>query len=216
MTRRFIPPAIDAFGDGPKAEAAREMASARDAAYVEGRDAGWQQGHAAGFRDGEAHARELCEAELRALRADFARRDSGLRVAEALQQLLAARDEDQRALETSMRAAIIAALRTLFPTLLDAAAGREVAKLLADALAERTADTLTLHAHPDTIAAVEAEHPPSETAARLMMVPDATLAQGAAVLEWAGGGVAFDPAVLLERVTMILRPCPTPSETLPA
>lgn len=216
MTRRFIPPAIEAFGDGPKAEAARNIAAARDAAYVEGRDVGWQQGHAAGFRDGEASARKVCEAELSALRAEFARRDCGLRVAEALQLLLTAREEDQRGLETSMRTAIIAALQTLFPAFLDAAAGREVATLLADTLAERTADTLTLHAHPDMVAAVEAENLAPEAAARLTLVPDATLAHGAAILEWAGGGVAFDPAALLERVAMILRPCPTTSETLPA
>jgi len=189
-----------------------------------------QEGHAVGLQAGEAEARAVCAAELAALHADLARRDARLCVGEALHALLAARDEDQRNLEDAVRATISAALTTLFPTLLRQAAGQEIAALLADALTDRPTDTLTLRAHPETIAAVQAESLAAADTARLTLVPDPMLAPGAATLSWsaspapaiptaaapgiaAAGGVTFDPAALLARVTAILRPCPALSET---
>jgi hypothetical protein len=136
-----------------------------------------------------------------------------MRVAESLRELLAARDEDQRALEATARGALAAALSTVFPTLLGLVAGREIAALLADTLTERATDTLTLRAHPATIAAVQAEGPALD-AERLTMVPDPASAPGVAALAWSGGGVNFDPAALLDRVTAILRPCSATSENL--
>jgi flagellar biosynthesis/type III secretory pathway protein FliH len=215
MSRRFIPPAVEALGDGPGAEAARDLMAAREAAFIDGRDEGWREGHAAGAHDGEARMQMLCQQELSALRSDFARRDSGLLVAEALQTLLRTHDADLDALEATLRTTVAASLQVLFPALLQAAAGREVAALVADTLAERAPDTLTLHAHPDTIAAVAAEDLPSDAAARMTLVPDADLEHGAARLQWAGGGMTFDPVALLDRVTAILRPCPVITEALP-
>jgi hypothetical protein len=214
MSRRFIPPSVEALGDGPGGDAARALTAARDAGFAEGCELGLREGHAAGFQAGEAAAQQVCQAAMAELRAEFARRDSGMRVAESLRELLAARDEDQRTLEATARAALAAALGTVFPTLLGLVAGREIAALLADTLAERTTDTLTLRAHPATIAAVQAEGLAAVDAERLTMVPDPTCAPGVAGLAWSGGGMHFDPAALLDRVTAILRPCPATSENL--
>jgi hypothetical protein len=40
----------------------------------------------------------------------------------------------------------------------------------------------------------------------IALTPDSSLDPGAAELSWSGGGLSFDPAALLERITTLLSP----------
>ena len=206
MSRRFVPPAVAAFGGGPDADLARTVAQARDEGFAEGRDSGFQAGHAAGMRDGEAAAAAAYQTELAALQEKFAKQQATLAVTEALDRLLAARAEDRAALEDDTRAAILTALRVLFPTLLEQAAGGEIAALLAEALTERAPEALTLRANPATLRSVATHDLPGDHANRLTMQDVPAMAVGAAEIAWCGGGLTFDPAALHERVLRILAP----------
>ena len=177
MSRRFIPPAVAAFGDGPDADMARGVAQARDDGFAEGRAFGQREGHAAGQREGEDAARTAHEAELAALHERFAKHQSVLAVTDALEQVLAARFNDLRAVEDNTRIALSAVLQALFPTLLRHSAGQEIAALLAEALTERATETLALRAHPATLQAVAEQGFPGRHAAQLTMQPDPAMAE---------------------------------------
>ncbi len=206
MIRRFVPPAVAAFGDGPDAELAQTLAQARDDGFAEGRELGQREGHAAGLLEGEAAASATHQIELAALHERFAKHQATLAMATALEQVLDARSADQRTLENATRIGIVAVLRMLFPTLLEQAAGQEIAALLTETLTERAPETLTLRAHPDTLRAVVEQSLPDDHAAQLTMQADAALPFGAAEIAWMGGGLTFDPTALHARVVNILAP----------
>jgi flagellar biosynthesis/type III secretory pathway protein FliH len=206
MSRRFIPPAVAAFGDGPDADLARTVGRAREEGFAEGRDFGLREGHAAGRDEGEAAAREQHLVELAALQERFAERQSVLAVTDALEQVVSARAADLQAIDDAARTVSAIALRTIFPTLLEHLAGKEITALLAEALTERAPETLTLRANPATLQAVAETGFPGEHGARLSMQPDPTLGLGTAEIGWAGGGLTFDPAALHARVAAILSP----------
>ncbi len=209
MSRRFIPPAVAIFAGGTDAAFAAAVARAREEGFMEGRLHGLQEGHAAGRLEGETRVRETLQAELDALRTNYAKLDQQNLVSAALDRVLAARAADLAALDLAARTAITAGLRTVFPVLLACSAGMEVEALLQAALTERPDETLRLRAHPDTLAAVTGDARGAlPDAARVTLVADPSLATGAAEIAWTGGGLTFDPASLLEHVAAMLGAVP--------
>jgi flagellar biosynthesis/type III secretory pathway protein FliH len=209
MSRRFIPPAVAIFAGGTDAALAAAVARAREEGFMEGRLHGLQEGHAAGRLEGETQMRETLQAELAALRGEYAKLDQQNVVSAALDRVLAARAADLAALDLATRTAIAAALRTLFPVLLACSQGMELEVLLQAALTERPDETLRLRAHPDTLAVVAGEvsgGPPDTT--RVTLVADPSLAPGAAEIAWTGGGLTFDPANVLQQVVTLLGAVP--------
>jgi hypothetical protein len=206
MIRPFVPPAVAALRPIIVMQGDDELVQARDAGFAEGHALGLLEGRLAGQREGAARARDEVQAELDALREQSATMEATGTVAMALDRLLAARQETDRALEATAREVLVSALRTLFPALLASAAGAEVAEIVREALCVRAPEPLSLRAHPDTLACLAGEAPEG-----LALVPDATRDPGAAELTWSGGGLTFDPATLLERVEAVL--CPTPADT---
>ncbi|ONG48353.1 hypothetical protein BKE38_22055 [Pseudoroseomonas deserti] len=205
--RPFHPPALTALiadEDGSAAARLRAEERIRSTALEAGRMRGLEEGLALGRAEG----REAGKAEAaKEARAELARR--GLRgaaaAAEALEQLLARRAEDRRMLDADLRAALVAGLQAVFPALLARAAGGEVAALLAEALTERAADTITLRAHPATLAEAEKDGLPGlEPPVRLRLLPDPTLPEGQAEAGWSDGGLLYDPAALMGRVLAVL------------
>jgi hypothetical protein len=71
-------------------------------------------------------------------------------------------------------------------------------------LAERAPETLILRAHPDTLATIAAETAAEREAGRLTPEPVPDMKFGVAEAAWNGGGITFDPAALLTRVTSVL------------
>lgn len=204
--QRFVPPALDALRPNHSGEIDAEADRIREGGFAEGHALGMREGRLAGIREGEARARQEVQAELAELRGRFAKQDAAGRLAEAVERMLADREEADRDLEESARAAMTAALRLLFPALLASAIGPEVVAVVREALVARAPETLNLRAHPDTLALVARADLPQEAAGRLTLSPDATLEHGAVVIAWSGGGLSFDPAALLERVAGILSP----------
>jgi flagellar biosynthesis/type III secretory pathway protein FliH len=212
MSRRFIPPAVDALREGPRYEAACERAQAREEGFVDGARAGRQEGYAAGLQQGEQQARAAYQAELDQLRATYARQHTLSEVLMAVQQLHVAREETLLELEAAARAVIASALNVIFPTLLTQAAGQEVAALICDVFRDRGAESLSVQAHPDTIASIR-EQKLGETGS-LSLLADEAMTPGAVVATWSGGGFSFEPDVLLEQVTAILSPDPPHTEAI--
>jgi len=206
MIRPFVPPAVAALQPIIVLQSDDELAAAREAGFAEGRACGLLEGRLAGQREGEARARSEIESELATLREEMANMHATRTVAGALERLLAAREESDRALEATARDVLVSALRTLFPALLAGAAGAEVAQVVREALCVRPPGPLGLRAHPDTLACLS-----GETLEGLAQTPDAALGPGAVELTWSGGGLTFDPATLLERVEAVL--CPAPADT---
>ncbi|HQT75729.1 MAG: hypothetical protein B7Z80_25335 [Rhodospirillales bacterium 20-64-7] len=202
ISRRFIPPAIDALREGPRYDAACERAQAREEAFAEGLRAGRQEGYAAGVRQGEEQATAAYQIELNKLHAEYARQHTIEVILNALQHLLEAREETRLALEAAARAVIHSALHALFPVLLASAAGQEIAALIGDALRERGAVVLTVRAHPDTIVSIR-DQGLTDTDT-LILLPDASVASGAAIATWSGGGLSFDPAEHLKQIDALL------------
>ncbi len=216
MSRRFVPPAVAAFGIGQEAALAQAVLRAREEGFTDGRLYGQQEGHHAGREEGAAQAREALTAELDRLRSEYAKLDQQISVAAALHRMVSARAADLAALEAATRAAAAAALQALFPVLVSRAAGMEINALLQDALTERAAETLRLHAHPDTLKAIVGEGGVAAEAGRLVLTADAALPPGAAEIAWTGGGLTFDPAALLGHVVAMLEAAPLPAAaTLP-
>jgi flagellar biosynthesis/type III secretory pathway protein FliH len=204
MIRRFVPPAVASFASGTLSDAARALAAAREDSFLEGQKAGRQDGHATGLREGKAQARAANEAEMASLRAEFARHHTIHTVAEALQRLADMRESTRQDLETQARFMIESALRALFPLLLTRTAGAEILALIAEPLAERGNEGITLRAHPETVAAVHAQGITDLEPALLTLIADPALAPGAVAATWGSGGMTFDPAVMLEQVADIL------------
>lgn len=187
----------------------------RATAFEAGRRRGQEEGLNQGRAEGAAQAHEEA---ARALEAEVAQRtgQGAQRAAQALEQLLATRAADRRAMDADTRATIIAALRAVLPGLIARAAGAEVAAMLAEALAERGEDVILLTAHPDTLAAVQAEGfpPPQEAPARLRLLPEPTMPPGSAEASWVSGGLVYRPEALAARVLAILEAPHASSEPL--
>lgn len=207
MLRPFQPPpllSLVAGEDGGTAARLLAEERIRATALESGRQRGLEEGLARGRAEGLAAGR--AEAE-RMLRAEMAQRSQqgAASAAAALEALLARRAEERRQLDAELRATLAAALHALFPTLLARAAGAEVVELVSAALAERAAETITLRAHPDTLAAAQAEGFPGQThPGRVRLRPDDTMPPGQAEATWADGGLAYDPAALRARVLVAL------------
>lgn len=214
MNRRFIPPALAAFGNSSRPEVALELVRARDAGFAEGSAAGHAKGYAAGLADGEAKAREACAAELVRLEHRAASQVAVVAVARALDEISARHQADLRALDDASREAVVTALGTLFPLLSNTTAGAEIAALTVEALTARAPEMLTLRAAPETLAAVLAEGAADPDRQRLTLIPDDSCEPGAAALAWCGGGLTFDPPALLRRISALLAPPSTESTPL--
>lgn len=175
--RRFIPPTVRSLEVAPPPPVVAEIEThdhgpALEAARAEGYAAGLRAGHATGFAEGASQARADSESELAPLRAECEELRARDTLAWELRRLLEERSADQRALEDASRAAIAAALRALFPLLMNQAIGAEILQLVAEALTNRPAEKLTLRASPGTLAAVTARGIPEADAARLTLQPD--------------------------------------------
>lgn len=205
---RFVPPALEVLRPSQAGETDSELNKVREGGFAEGYALGTREGRLAGVREGEARAREAAQAEVVEMRGRFAKQDATARLADAVERVLAAREEADRALEHGARVAMTAALRMLFPALLASATGAEVVAVVREALVARAPDTLNLRAHPDTLALAAQGNLPEQVGGRLTLSPDATLEHGAAVVTWSGGGLTFDPAALLEQVVGIISPIP--------
>jgi len=216
MIRPFIPPAITALRpfmllESGIADSGEDPNPAGDAGFAEGHACGLLEGRLAGQRESEVKAREAFDAERAALHEKLAKLEAIASVGDALNRLLATRDAAERALEDAARSVLAAALRVLFPVLLAGAAGAEISALIGAALAVRAPGTLGLRANPDTLAGLACTAPDG-----IALTPDPSLDPGAAELSWSGGGLSFDPAALLERITALLSPAhPDNKDTLP-
>lgn len=210
MSRRFIPPAVALLDQGPEAERGRELSRIRSEAMALGQAAGWAEGHASGLAEGLARGGELAEARIADLTALAAGAPARGAIAAAIAELHALLPRALAETERRATEALEAALRHLFPVLLARAAAGEIAALARAALIEHAGE-LTLRAHPDTLPALAAAL--GEEAARLACAADATLAPGAAVIDWRGGGVSFDPAALLDAIAAALRPPSSDEDT---
>ncbi|RKK01584.1 hypothetical protein EBE87_16830 [Pseudoroseomonas wenyumeiae] len=211
-SRPYLPPSLGillAGEDGSTAARLQEEERMRATAFEAGRRRGLEEGLAQGRAEGAAEARE---AAAGALEAEVAQRTSqgAHRAAQVLEQLLAARAADRRAMDADARAALVAALEAVLPSLLARAAGAEVAAMLAEALTERGEDVILLTAHPDTLAAIQAEGfpPPQEAPARLRLLPEPTMPPGSAEASWVSGGLIHRPDAMAARALAILgAPC---------
>jgi flagellar biosynthesis/type III secretory pathway protein FliH len=222
MSRRFRPPPLAGFYIEPGSEHATALHEARGRAFADGRADGLLEGHATGFAEGQAKTRAELQAELDTLHETLAKCEKRETIGNAMERLLAVRDVDLATLESTVRDVAVIALRTIFPVLLSRAAGAEIAALLAGALTDRVPEVLTLRAHPETIAAV-ADMALADGALadgvitenhRVILTGDPRLGFGAAEIGWTGGGLTFDPASLLSRITSVLTPSPR-AELLP-
>jgi hypothetical protein len=227
MSRRFRPPPLAGFYIEPGSEHATALHEARGQAFADGRADGLLEGHATGFAEGQAKTRAELQAELDTLHETLAKCEKRETIGNAMERLLAVRDVDLAALESTVRDVAVIALRTIFPVLLSRAAGAEIAALLAGALTDRGPEVLTLRAHPETIAALAdmtlADPALADGALadggitdnhRVVLTADPRLGFGAAEIGWTGGGLTFDPASLLSRITSVLTPSPR-AELLP-
>ena len=206
MMRRFVPPPIQAFDPSSGAGDPDAFGPVRNAAYGVGYDTGHRAGHAAGFAEGEAHARTVCDMEVARLRAMLDEQTACNSVADILTRLLAERDADRRQIEQEARSTVSVTLNTLFPSLMTLSAGSEIVALIDQALTARTAEGITVRASAETIGAITARGLPEAGSARVVLLPDAEHSFGAADIAWTGGGLTFDPATLLRRVTDAILP----------
>ncbi|MCQ4159914.1 hypothetical protein NON00_08225 [Roseomonas sp. GC11] len=207
MVRPYHPPSLAALladEDGSTAARLANEERIRAIALETGRQRGLEEGLARGRAEGQAAGRAEAQREAEAEMARRGEKGAAL-AASALEKLLARRAEDRRLLETDLRAAMVAALQAVFPALLARAAGGEVAALLAEALTERAADTITLRAHPAVLAVMQTDgFPGQEQPGRVRLLPDDTLPEGQAEAAWADGGLIYDPAALMARVLATL------------
>jgi flagellar biosynthesis/type III secretory pathway protein FliH len=214
-TRPYLPPSLGALlagEDGSAAARVQEEERMRAAAFEAGRRRGLEEGLAQGRAEGAAQAQAQAARAMEAEVASRSRQGATL-AAETLEHLLAARATDRRALDTDARAAMVAALQAVLPTLLARSAGAEVAAMLAEAMTERGEDVILLSAHPDTLAAMAREgFPPAQEApSRLRLLPEPAMPPGAAEASWVSGGLVYQPDALLARALAILDAPQAPS-----
>ncbi len=205
MSRRFVPPAV-AVLLAERGEAAPAIGGAREKSYAEGHAEGLRDGHAAGLEEGRLAAQAAVQPVLEAAEAELVRLRAGAEVAAALALVLEARAADRAEMERTLRETLAAALSVLVPAMLATTPGREAAALIAETLAERAAERLTLSAHPDTLALVRQAAPPAGFQDNLAQLADPAAPPGALRLTWAGGGLLHDPSALLGRVLELIRP----------
>lgn len=208
--RPFHPPSLSTLQAGADGTLAARIAAEerlRARAHEAGRLAGLEEGLTRGRAEGALVGR--AEAE-RAMQAELVRRGQtgAAAAAQAFEALLAAGEAERHRLDAALRAALAAALETLFPTLLARAMGGEIVALAAEALRLRPEAGITLRAHPATLAAAQAEGLPG--AGRLRLLPDETLPPGAAEAAWDQGGLTFAPEQLLARIGALLGAPSTP------
>ncbi|MFC3126156.1 hypothetical protein ACFOD4_13895 [Pseudoroseomonas globiformis] len=213
MMRPYQPPSLLALiSDEDGTTASRMLAEERirSAAFAAGRQQGLEEGLRLGREEGLVVARGEAERDLQA---ELLKRgqQGAAACAAALQALLSRRDEDRRALDAALRAALGAALQAVFPVLMSRAVGSEVAALAVAALTERGEDMLTLHAHPDTLAAARTDG--LVMPERLRLRPDPALPIGQAELAWGEGGLLYDPAALQAQVLALLGAPAAPAST---
>jgi hypothetical protein len=206
MMRRFVPPPIQAFDPSAGATDPDAFGPVRDAAYEVGYEAGHRAGHAAGLADGEAQALAANGREVARLQTMLDEQKACNSVADALAQLLAARDADRQQLERQTRTAVAAALDVLFPPLMSLTIGAELVALIDQALTARTSEEITVRVSAETIAAISACGIPDCGATRVTLLPTADQPRGVAEIAWSGGGLTFDPAALLHKVTALISP----------
>lgn len=207
MSRRFIPPSVNLLVADPVSEEATDPAAmAREDGFAEGLRLGRQEGHLAGIREGEDRAAASYHQDLAKIREESVRQNTIGDVFSALERLRAAQADTRRELEAATRQALGGALQTLFPTLMARTVGQEVATLVAETLAERDVDALTLRADPTTIAEVIDQGLTESDI--LTLIADPQMKPGAAIASWSSGGVSFDPDRLLRQVLSVL--CPQP------
>jgi flagellar biosynthesis/type III secretory pathway protein FliH len=205
--RPFTPPSLQALIANEDGTAAARLLSderIRAVAEASGRREGFAEGLAQGRAESLATARATAGREMQE---EMARRglQGAAAAAEALQTLFAWREADRRGLDADLRAALVAALQVVLPGLLARAAGGEVAALLAQALTERAADTITLRAHPATLAEMQREGCPGpDQAGRLRLLPDDSISPGHAEAAWVDGGLLYDPQALVTQVLAVL------------
>lgn len=208
MMRPFLPPPIETVLVDPDGETAEQRAVRRayesgyQAGLVEGRGRGLDEGRNAGLAEGLEQA--LAAAEEQAGRA---RRDGLSAMNAALDTLLDRRAEDRAGLDRSLREALGAALRTIAPVLAGGTMRSELDAMVAEALTRRGTETVTLRAHPDTLAVLPAATLPEAVA----LLPDPAMRKDMAEASWQTGGLLFDAAALAEDVLAILAPPPPPS-----
>lgn len=206
--RPFLPPSLATVARGGDALALRIAAEQEQfrAAFAAGRAEGLAQGLAQGRAEGAADG---LAAGLVQAQAEFAARErDGLEAANAaLAGLLARRAEDRRAMDAEARAALAAVLGVLAPALLPTTLGAELTALVTEALERHGGDTITLRAHPATLALLH-HGGPFDAAASLELQPDPELPPGVAEAAWRSGGLVFDGAALLARALAILGAAP--------
>jgi len=206
IMRRFMPPSIRSFDSQSSGGSAALLAPIREAAFRDGYSEGQRVGHAAGVTDGAAQARAEMEETIAILRAALDQQSASDNVGIAVTQLLDMRNADILLIESRIRAALAAAVDILFPSLMAHTIGPDLARLVGDALTDRSPDTLTIRASGETIGCLAATGAAELDATRLTYVPNEDQPFGAVEVTWAGGGLTFDPIALLHDVTEAISP----------
>lgn len=212
--RPFLPPPIETVLLDPGSETPEQRAVRR--AYESGYQAGLAEGHGRGLGEGREAGRaeglEQAAASAEA-QAGRARREGLSALNAALAALLDRRAEDRAALDRALRDTLAAALRTIAPALAGAALRDEIDAMLAEAMARRGTEAVTLRAHPATLAALPAGSLPEAVA----LLPDAAMREDMAEASWQTGGIVFDAAALAQGVLAILAPpVPVPGDSAQA
>lgn len=203
--RPFVPPSVFTPGFGG-ANGNGIAARAEASGWARGREEGFAEGLTAGRAEGDAAARAELEPQLAELERKLSLRDAEAGLADTLRDVLAARNADRLEVDAACRAAMLAALRLIFPALLDKAPGQEIAALLQDSLVERPADTLVVRAQAQTLDRLREALPslPPGQAERVRLNADPAHPAHAAEIRWQSGGVTYDPSVLLGRIAAAL------------
>ena len=207
MSRRFVPPAVAAFGDGPDADLARTVAQARDEGFAEGRDSLASRARATPpVCRRRSRGRGGLSGRIGGPEEKFAKQQATLARVTAIDRLLAARAEDladTRGRHTHRHPGRAAGA---VPDPARAGGRRRDCRPDGRGAHQRAPEALTLRANPATLRSVATHDLPGDHANRLTDAGRARDGFGAAEIAWCGGGLTFDPAALHERVFGILAP----------
>ena len=204
MIRRFVPPPIEALRPCAVPGEIDALGAMRQAGYQEGFAAGQRSGHAEGFAEAEARTRAEWAKDTTEWRIKLDELTACNTISHGLAQLLAARSADYLTLARQTREAIGAALDLLFPALMAHAIGAEVLALIEQALTDRAPEEITVRASAETIAATSAQGIPSASSMRLRLRPTPDYPPYKADISWTGGGLLYEPEILLRKVTDVL------------